>query len=135
MSVLHENEPGRPPVPPPGLTRRGDPPEWFLQGTEPGTGGFQPAPPRNARIRYPHAGMIVAIDPDIPPARQALFLEAEGPADGLLWTVNGQVIGDANAPRPWPIGTRGVFEVGLITAEGQTVDAVRFQVRGDARRP
>jgi penicillin-binding protein 1C len=135
MAVLHEGEPSPPPLPPPGLVRQGNPAEWFIRGTEPGAEGFHPATRRTARIRYPHAGMIIAIDPDIPPQRQAVFLEMEGPPGGLYWAVNGRLLGDARQPRQWPVGARGLYEVSLRTQEGHVLDSVRFQVRGGSLEP
>jgi hypothetical protein len=79
--------------------------------------------------------MIIAIDPDIPPQRQAVFLEMEGPPGGLYWAVNGRLLGDARQPRQWPVGARGLYEVSLRTQEGYVLDSVRFQVRGGTLEP
>ena len=73
----------RPPAPPPGVLARRDafadavePPraEWFLAGTEPPRP--QPlAPDRRASSPRPTAA-VIALDPDIPAARQRLAFEA-----------------------------------------------------------
>ncbi len=130
--------------------------EWFLQGTQqpifaidsvavsaypessggqkglknqkPGAAqvaqGAQPAP--TPRITSPATGTIVALDPDIPPARQRLHFTATG--EGLQWRMDGKPLG--RGPRvawlPWP----GRHVVQITDAQGNVLDEVRIEVRG-----
>lgn len=149
MQFLHQQEPSRTPVPPaglqhaavqfgPGLEAARD--EWFLPGTaqakfamdsgavlQDSTG----APSKTdsslpAKIVHPTAGTIVALDPDIPPHRQRLQLQASGPA--VRWLLDGQPLGRGAsiAWLPWP----GKHTLSLQDARGQTMDSVRIEVRG-----
>ncbi|MDF1483640.1 penicillin-binding protein 1C [Ramlibacter sp. H39-3-26] len=119
--------------------------EWFLAGTQQplfaidsvaasagissagGLKGLKESPP--ARITAPAPGTIVALDPDIPPARQRLRFAAEGPAD-LRWRMDGRPFG--RGPRvdwlPWP----GRHAVQLVDARGAVLDELRIEVRGAA---
>ncbi|RZJ62214.1 MAG: penicillin-binding protein 1C, partial [Acidovorax sp.] len=85
------------------------------------------APPgAPARITAPASGTIIALDPDIPPARQRLQFAATG--DGLLWRMDGKPLGQG--PRvawlPWP----GRHVVQITDAKGQVLDEIRLEVRG-----
>ncbi len=80
-----------------------------------------------ARITGPAPGTIIALDPDIPPARQRLQFTATG--DGvLLWRMDGKPLG--RGPRvawlPWP----GRHVVQLTDPEGRVLDEIRLEVRG-----
>ena len=79
-----------------------------------------------ARITAPAPGTIIALDPDIPPARQRLQFTATG--DGLLWRMDGKPLG--RGPRvawlPWP----GRHVVQITDARGQVLDEIRIDVRG-----
>lgn len=134
MADLHRDLPSRAPRPPAGLVRAGSPPEWFLAGTEPGAGGFQPATHGDARIRYPVAGTIVAFDPDIPAARQRVFFEAEGLAAGLRWWLDGRPLGATDTEVSWRPDQMGAHLLQLQNPEGTIVDSVRFLVRGAVRK-
>nr|WP_255593178.1 penicillin-binding protein 1C [Acidovorax sp. sic0104] len=126
--------------------------EWFVQGTQQPlfaidsvaaqgdkasvrsakgsrSAAHQPAaavPGAPARITAPAAGTIIALDPDIPPARQRLQFAATG--DGLLWRMDGKPLG--RGPRvawlPWP----GRHVVQITDARGQVLDEIRIEVRG-----
>jgi penicillin-binding protein 1C len=125
--------------------------EWFLQGTQQalfaidsiaekaypsraeGQKSFKKspiqvvdAPSGPARITAPAPGTIIALDPDIPPARQRLQFTATG--DGLLWRMDGKPLG--RGPRvawlPWP----GRHVVQITDARGQVLDEIRIEVRG-----
>ncbi|MFY3385588.1 penicillin-binding protein 1C [Paracidovorax sp. MALMAid1276] len=84
------------------------------------------------RIAAPATGTIVALDPDIPPARQRLHFTATGEgterAQGLQWRMDGKPLG--SGPRvawlPWP----GRHVVQLADARGRVLDEVRIEVRG-----
>lgn len=149
MQFLHQHEPSRAPAPPaglqhaavqfgPGLEAARD--EWFLPGTAQARFAIdsgaesqdstmaksQKDLKRSARITHPAAGTIVALDPDIPPSRQRLHLQASGP--NVRWQLDGKPLarGASVAWLPWP----GKHTLTLLDTQGQTLDSVRFEVRG-----
>lgn len=79
-----------------------------------------------ARITAPATGTVIALDPDIPPARQRLQFSATG--DGLLWRMDGKPLGRGShvAWLPWP----GRHVVQITSAGGQVLDEIRLEVRG-----
>ncbi len=130
--------------------------EWFLSGTQqalfamdtgaasaygeraggqkgsktPGRGAAEPATSAAidaaARITAPAQGTVIALDPDIPPARQRLQFTATGAS--LLWRMDGKPLG--RGPRvawlPWP----GRHVVQITDAGGRVLDEIRIEVRG-----
>ena len=164
MRHLHARTPSRPPAPPPGVLRQrvrfGDQleaarDEWFLPGTQqalfaidseaasarPASAGGQkglksedePAGP--PRITAPQDGIILALDPDIPPARQRLTLlaDAGGAAPASLrWWIGAREVGRGPQAQwlPWP----GRHVVQLRDAAGRVQDERRIEVRGAAVR-
>ena len=92
-----------------------------------------PSPPAiavaHARIVTPVAGTIVALDPDIPRARQRMVFEADARGGALRWVVDGADLGPAGEPLLWePV--RGRHAVSLMDAAGRALDTVAFEVRG-----
>ena len=154
MGYLHARQPSRPPTPPAGVVQTavkfgGDleaaRAEWFIAGTQQavfamdtGAAGARAtsaggqkdskfAVEGPARILAPTPGTIVALDPDIPPARQRLTLEATG-GGALRWRVDGKEV--AQGPRAtWPLWP-GRHRLELVDARGQVLDAMPFEVRG-----
>jgi penicillin-binding protein 1C len=138
MQHLHRHEPSRAPKPPAGLVEQrvdfegleAARSEWFLPGTGQRRFALTPARPAQAapRIQLPAHGLIVALDPDIPPARQRLQFAATGGTAGLRWLVDGREFaqGAQAAWLPWP----GRHTVQLVDAKGRVLDAVRVEVRG-----
>jgi len=135
MSYLHREVPSRPPAPPAGVLResvRFDPPiepsrtELFLSGTE--TRTIRLISDARPRIAYPGDGSILALDPDIPPARQRVALHATPSRSGLRWSLDGGALGPADSPLLWaPLPGR--HRLSLTDASGAELDVVRFQVR------
>ncbi len=137
MRALHPRGDSRAPSPPAGLVRQpvkfggaleAARAEWFLPGTQQAVLAVeadQTAP--TARITSPADGTIVALDPDIPPARQRLVFTAAGPG-ALRWKVDGKpfAAGTRAAWLPWP----GRHEVELVDGSGRTLDRRRVEVRG-----
>jgi penicillin-binding protein 1C len=122
---------------PPGVVRASlrfepahEPPrrEWFLAGTE--TKLVRGATARSlARIAYPAEGTVIALDADIPPARQRVPLRLSAPAQaGWQWRIDGGAIGSANGKRDW-LPQPGRHRLALLDARGAEVDAVSFEVR------
>ena len=159
MRHLHARTPSRAPAPPAGVVRQpvrfGDTleaarDEWFLPGTEQtlfamdsgaarasqaSAGGLKDikttAQDNAPRISAPQDGTILALDPDIPPARQRLTLLADAggaPAAQLRWWIDDRPIGSGARAQwlPWP----GRHVVQLRDAQGRVHDERRIQVRG-----
>jgi penicillin-binding protein 1C len=156
MQRLHAHTPSRAPAPPAGITSarvqfgrqlEASRAEWFLPGTEqapfdintianndhlmPGKrqNGLKinnTAPTQATRITAPADGTILALDPDIPPARQRVHFTADAP--GAHWLLDGKRLASgAMVPwLPWP----GRHRVTLVSAEGQALDEIRLEVRG-----
>ena len=79
-----------------------------------------------ARITSPASGTVIALDPDIPPARQRLQFTAT--RDAVQWRLDGKPLGrGARVPwLPWP----GRHVVQITDARGTVLDEVRLEVRG-----
>jgi penicillin-binding protein 1C len=129
------------PVAPPGVLSRAirfeaaagrvaEPPrrEWFLAGTE--LGVVRAAGTKSlARITYPAAGTVIALDPDIPPGRQRLALQLSASGErGWQWRIDGKPIGRADQPGRW-LPQPGKHRLALIDAQDTELDAVAFEVR------
>jgi penicillin-binding protein 1C len=146
MNRLHSRgEPSRAPKAPRGIA-------WadgraYLKGTEPvaAIAGTARAPSQSAlqsslpsqssaaaRILFPAPGTFIALDPDIPPGRQAVFLEASRRDARLSWRLDGEPLGDAADVRFWP-PRAGSHELALLR-DGEAIDHVSFVVRGGGRR-
>lgn len=148
MRGLHRDRPSPPPAPPPGLVQRvvqfeaGLAPtrsDWFLAALAPPGAG--PVTVRLAegsgrpRILAPADGTLVAWDPDIPPALQALVIRHSAPPghDGLRWWLDGSELPAADARLALPL-VAGRHLLALRDAGGTLLDQVRFEVRGGPAR-
>src|SRR6185312_256367 len=54
-----------------------------------------------ARIASPANGMVIAIDPDIPPSHQRVPLSAQGHVEGMVLRLNGSLLGPAERNVMW----------------------------------
>lgn len=82
------------------------------------------------RIVYPADGQIIAVDPDIPVSAQRVLFHVEGGGEGLQWRLNDDRLEDAFwAPVP------GRWRLAVYDANGQELDAIRFEVRGSTVNP
>ncbi len=139
MNLLHADTDSRQPKPPPGLILRtvatpGAPAyrEWFLAGTEPDDGIWRAATPP-ARIVSPTDGAILALDPDIPPERQALRPRAQYAPAGAYWRIarepadrdggDGVTIADH-----WPL-QRGRHRLSLHAPDDSVLESIGLEVR------
>ena len=113
--------------------------EYFLPGTE--QSKISIAKPDQIRpvIRYPTAGMLVALDPDIPPERQRIRFAAQGVSQAV-WLLNGKAPLNTSKVNqtalsidwmPWP----GKHLLQLVDAKGDVLDQLRFEVRGALAKP
>ena len=120
--------------------------EWFLKGSELTTvglaadagnaslqGAMRGARSGASRIGSPTDGTLFALDPDIPAARQRIVFErVSGSSTGSVWRLDGKPLGHAQRLLwpPWP----GRHLLELVNAQGASVDAVHFEVRGATAR-
>jgi len=141
MEHLHRDVPSEPPSPPPGViaTRIAfpddvEPPrsEWTLAGTEAPVERTALAR-RRPHIKAPVSGTRIALDPDVPPGRQRLLLEAEGAEPPWRWRLDGADLGAAAARALWE-PTAGHHVLELVDAGGAVQDGVAFDVRGRTPR-
>ena len=79
-----------------------------------------------AKITSPANGVVIALDPDIPPNRQRLSFTAAG--NNVAWRMDGKAL--ARGPQvqwlPWP----GRHVVQLTDAKGKILDEIKLEVRG-----
>lgn len=129
---------GDAPPPPSGLERQrvsfaglAEPPreEWFLPGTALERIDYLSA--TAPRIAYPANETVVALDPDIPAARQRLRFRAESPEADAAWWLDGRRLGPARALDWAPVPGRHRLE---LRAGDRVLDAVVFTVRGSLSR-
>jgi penicillin-binding protein 1C len=133
MNELHSHASSRAPEPPKGVVQAQG--EWFIRGTfAPALAGAPAAEEaERGRITYPADGMIIARDPDIPPALERVFFEAKGLGKGAVFRLNDRVLGSASEAFSWRPGQAGRYELALVDAEGHALDVVHFRVRGNVR--
>ncbi|MGH7963382.1 MAG: penicillin-binding protein 1C, partial [Candidatus Binatia bacterium] len=137
MSWLHRATPSVSPTPPSGVLaktitfpREIEPQrrEWFLTGTEPPS-STQILAEGHPRILTPVSGTVIALDPDIPPARQQILCEAQTTGLRLRWVLDGADMGIATTQLLWhPLP--GQHTLSLVDEARRPLDTVTFQVRG-----
>jgi len=115
--------------------------EWFLRGTEMTVGESSRSGSASSdatlapRIRYPAAGMIIALDPDIPAGAQRVVFEASPALAGSRWRLDGATLSesDARGRADWTPAS-GRHTLTLEDSDGITVSTVSFEVRGGSVR-
>jgi penicillin-binding protein 1C len=141
MERLQRDVPSERPSPPPDVIAASiafpddvEPPrsEWMLAGTDAPVERTALAQ-RRPHIKAPVSGTRIALDPDVPPGRQRLLLEAEGAEPPWRWRLDGADLGTAAAPSLWE-PTAGHHVLELVNAGGAVQDGVAFDVRGHAPR-
>jgi penicillin-binding protein 1C len=148
---LHATDPSQQPVAPRGVTRISvwfDPAveterkEWFLRGTEmsvieSNAGGAANAPGTAAtpHIRYPAAGTVIALDPDVPAGAQRVVFEASSGSQGSRWRLDGVELTevDARGRADWTPAS-GRHTLLLEDSGGLPLSTVNFEVRGSTAR-
>jgi penicillin-binding protein 1C len=87
-----------------------------------------------AKIVQPAPGSIIALDPDIPPKRQRLHLQAslQAHTQAVRWLLDGKPLAQGAQAQwlPWP----GKHVITLVDLQGKALDEVRIEVRGAAVR-
>ena len=137
MVALNQNRADPPPPMPSGVEARAiafadvvEQPrrDYFLRGTAQSVIAAAPPEARRARIVNPVAGSVYAIDPDIPPARQRLAVEATGDLTGARVMLDTRALGPA-AGNPLFMAPPGRHRLRLTDAAGRVVDQVAFTIR------
>ncbi|MES2260493.1 MAG: penicillin-binding protein 1C [Pseudomonadota bacterium] len=137
MDYLHRHQPSRAPAAPPGVLQRQvewqpalESPrlEWFIAGTDSAQVTLVTQARRAPKILYPAQSSVIALDPDIPDARQRVFFQAQA-GQGLNWRLDGEALGPAGAAYAWRPAA-GAHELALVDAEDRVVAESRFSVRG-----
>ncbi|MEB0140236.1 MULTISPECIES: penicillin-binding protein 1C [unclassified Undibacterium] len=111
--------------------------EYFLIGTGQDRLLTAASDQIRAAINYPKAGMVVALDPDIPAQRQRMRLRAQSLQPGILLIDGKPIKSTANIKQqaagileadwfPWP----GRHTVSLRDRSGKLLDEIQFEVRG-----
>jgi penicillin-binding protein 1C len=87
------------------------------------------------RIRYPAAGTIIALDPDVPAGAQRVVFEASPTGEGLRWRLDGVELmpSDARGRADWAPAS-GRHTLTLEDSDGMPLSTVGFEVRGNAVR-
>ena len=138
MDVLHRDMPSRQGAAPDGVVGRqvrytpaheSARQEWFLRSTE--TALVEAVPPerRAPKIVYPVDGSILAVDPDIPAARERVLFQAQA-GQGLHWRLDDAALGAADAALAWRPAV-GSHRLDLLDANGKVIATSRFEVRGN----
>ena len=125
------------PTAPPGVVAQAirfepavEPPrrEWFIAGTERELVSSATVSAL-AHIAYPADGTVIALDADIPPARQRLALQLSAAAGvGWQWRMDGKSLGRADRSQTW-LPRPGRHRLVLADAAGRELDAAAFEVR------
>ena len=125
------------PVPPEGLVQRTvrfdpavEPPrfEWFLPGTETETVALSDLRHKPPRIASPPNGVVIALDPDMPEANQAVVFIARPSKDDSSFVLDGQALAPAIERYKWrPLPGR--HRLALVGADRKIYDTVDFTVR------
>jgi penicillin-binding protein 1C len=114
--------------------------ELFVAGTESDIvtrSATLPSRASNAKgggaIAAPVDGTLVALDPDVPPARQKMTFRTGLRDAGLRWRLDGRYIG-VGPQVEWSLWP-GRHRLELADRRGAILDAVAFEVRGADVRP
>lgn len=137
MDFLHEGEAPPAPKAPKGMRRQAityaegiEPPreEWFLEGTAVALVARAQLSEGRPRIVSPPDGARLAVDPDIPGARQRVAVVVAGARPGMHLRIDSRIL-PATRPQLWQPAP-GQRIVRLLDEGGNEVDRVQVTVRG-----
>jgi len=101
--------------------------EWFLKGTEVNNVDVATVAKASLNILYPPNGTVIALDPDIPVDRQAVFFEVDGEEGSIKLLLDGQPYSVGQRLSKWqPVPGMHVLSV---SNDGTESEKVSFQVR------
>ena len=114
--------------------------EWFIESTERTTiimsvsslsQGQNDDPAAPARILSPVSGTIVAIDPDIPPENQRLWLRSN--RNDVRWQIGEHIIGTGSQVAWLPVPGR--HQIALVNMDsGEALDHITLEIRANIPR-
>ena len=102
--------------------------EWFTRDQQSTSTVTIAASLPIARISSPANGLVIAVDPDIPPAYQKLPISAEGASREMRLKLNGQELARADGVTLWTPKV-GAYTLELGDERGKVLDRVVFTVR------
>jgi penicillin-binding protein 1C len=103
--------------------------EWFLRGAALENTVAASAHGSVARLENPANGMIIALDPDVPPANQRVPISVQGARAHMTLKLNDRSLGAAKELQLWT-PQPGSYRLTLEDEEGRVVDRILFTVRG-----
>ena len=136
MLGLHEGNAPPPPAPPAQVVAKLieflpaiEPPrrEWFMAGTQMSRIELASPASRSPQIASPANGVVIALDPDIPAARQTVAITSRGANAKARFYLDGGLLGPAATQHAW-FPVPGDHRLELREAE-RVLDTVRFTVR------
>ena len=143
MNALHRVLPSEPPPVPTGMVAaevRFEPAveparqEWFIAGTETGLVRLPDPATRPPRIESPPAGVVIALDPDIPAQNQAVLFASQPAREDTYFLLDGVRLAPADRSYKWlPLPGRHSLE--LVGHDGERYHRIEFQVRLPGGRP
>ena len=108
--------------------------EWFVPGTEPAVPAVSAPAYEAIAFRQPTPGLLLAMDPRLPPEHQAFELRLDGaePGDRVDWTIDGDPYRTLGGSLLWSLA-RGTHEVGAEVWRGSqriaALDSFGFTVK------
>ncbi len=108
--------------------------EWFVAGTETTVIRSKLASATSPRIAYPASGAVLALDPDIPQARQRVVFRMQPDSRAYRWRLNGRDLPRHAGQAMWSPHP-GRHRLELVDVRGEFVDRAQFEVRGAGRLP
>jgi penicillin-binding protein 1C len=103
--------------------------EWFLNGTAVATITAVAEQGLVARVASPANGMVIALDPDVPAARQRVPISVRGAKANMTLKLNDAPLGGADKTLMWT-PRPGRYRLTLEDERGRAIDRVLFTVRG-----
>lgn len=103
--------------------------EWFLAGAALENTIAESDQGSVARLENPANGMIIALDPDVPPENQRVPISVRGTSAHLTLKLNDRSLGSAKALQLWT-PRPGSYHLTLEDDAGRVVDRILFTVRG-----
>ena len=136
MNYLHVREKSEKPMSPPQVIQakvdfesigESSRQEWFIKGTEVNNVVVAGGSKAKSHILYPVTGTVIALDPDIPADRQAVFFEVAGDDGNFKLMLDGHLYSNGLALTKWyPVPGKHRL---TLNSDGTTLDFVEFLVR------
>jgi penicillin-binding protein 1C len=145
---LHAMQASSPPTPPAGVQRQqvvfqpaieAPRSDWFIAGTSGHDGNAHPVihqlASARAQLIMPPNAAVIAPDPDIPQALQAILLQASSESTYCLRLDGKAVAACGQLKRMLALPAPGRHRLELVDAQGKMLDTHVFEVRAISARP